>query len=211
MSLFDLVGDQKPDNIIQGVVIAIVTNNLDPEKLGRVKVKFPWLSSDHESNWARIAVMMAGKDKGTFYLPDVNDEVLVAFEHGNINAPYVIGCLWNGMDTPPETNADGKNNIKMIKSRSGHIVKLDDSDGNEKIEIIDKAANNKIIFDTSKSTLTIESNGDIEMNAPNGKITIKARQLEISSLTSAKIEGSTNIDLSATGTLNLKGSMVNIN
>ncbi|MCK4734088.1 MAG: hypothetical protein KAT65_16670, partial [Methanophagales archaeon] len=120
-----------------GVFIGLVTNNEDDEKRGRVKVEFPWRGNSNESNWARVATVMAGKDRGTFFLPEVDDEVLVAFDRGDINHPYVIGSLWNGVDTPPETNADGKNNIRKIKSRSGHEIIFDDNhkQKKEKIEI----------------------------------------------------------------------------
>src|SRR5205085_2988322 len=124
---------------ISGVVVGVVTNNQDdPDGLGRVKVKFPWLSNDEESFWARVAVPMAGKERGFYFLPEVEDEVLVAFEHGDPRFPYVLGSLWNGQDKPPEKN-DGKNNVRVIKSRSGHVIRLNDEDGKEKIESIDKS------------------------------------------------------------------------
>ena len=81
-----------------GVVVGIVTNNQDPDNMHRVKVRFPWLNQDHESNWARVATSMAGNGRGAYFLPEVDDEVLVAFEHGLIDQPYVIGSLWNGKD-----------------------------------------------------------------------------------------------------------------
>jgi uncharacterized protein involved in type VI secretion and phage assembly len=112
-----------------GVMVGIVTDNQDPEGLGRVRVRFPWLSQDDASHWARIAVGMAGKDRGMFFLPEVDDEVLVAFEHGRPEYAYVLGALWNGKDTPPTANADGKNNLRMLRSRSGHEIVLDDTVG----------------------------------------------------------------------------------
>src|SRR4051812_31769405 len=80
---------------IYGVVVGVVTNNQDKEGLGRVKVKFPWLSDADESNWARIATPMAGASRGVFFLPEVDDEVLVVFEQGLVSRPYVLGGLWN--------------------------------------------------------------------------------------------------------------------
>ncbi|MBU0960029.1 MAG: phage tail protein, partial [Proteobacteria bacterium] len=131
-------GQEEKQNKIQGVVIGVVTNNEDPEGMGRVKVKFPWLSDEDESNWARVASPMAGKERGMYFLPEVDDEVLVAFEHGDMRFPYIIGSLWNGTEPPPASNDDGQNNVRMIKSRSGHVISLTDEDGKEKIEIIDK-------------------------------------------------------------------------
>ncbi len=211
MSLLDLIEDRRNNARIHGFVIGIVTNNKDPEGIGRVKVKFPWLSDEDESNWARIVSPMAGNDKGMFFLPEVDDEVLLGFQHGDINMPYVLGSLWNGVDKPPEANSDGKNNIKMIKSRSGHTIKLDDTEGAEKIEIVDKTEKNMIIIDGKTNKITFKSESDIEISAPNGKVTINALDFEVKSSASTKIEASSGMDLKTSGSMNIKGSMVNIN
>src|SRR6185295_11928909 len=131
-ALFDILmsEDLRASNgRINGVVVGVVTNNQDPDGMGRVKVKFPWLSDQDESHWARVAAPMAGKERGFYFLPEVEDEVLVAFEHGDARFPYVLGALWNGKEGPPAKNDDGKNNIRVIKSRSGHIIRLTDEDG----------------------------------------------------------------------------------
>jgi uncharacterized protein involved in type VI secretion and phage assembly len=211
LSLLDLVEDRRMKARIYGFVIGIVTNNKDPEEIGRVKVKFPWLSEEDESNWARIVSPMAGNDMGMFFLPEVDDEVLVGFQHGDINMPYILGSLWNGVDKPPEDNSDGKNNIRMIKSRSGHIIKLDDTQGEEKIEIVDNTKKNIIIIDGKTNKITFKSESDIEISAPNGKVSINALDFEVKSSASTKIEASSGMDLKTSGSMNLKGSMVNIN
>src|SRR5687768_7153196 len=104
MNLFEaMLGSEtkeRGDRRMYGVVIGIITNNKDPDKLGRVKVKFPWLSDTDESFWARTATPMAGNQRGMYFLPEVDDEVLVAFEHGDLRFPYIIGALWNGKDKP---------------------------------------------------------------------------------------------------------------
>lgn len=211
MSLIDLIEDTSHKENITGVVIGIVTNNKDPDDLGRVKVKFPWLSDSDESNWARVISPMAGKERGIYFLPEVDDEVLVAFEFGDINMPYVIGSLWNGKDKPPQMNSDGKNNMRIIKSRSGHLIKLDDTDGAEKIEIIDKSEKNKIVIDAKNEKISIISNKDILISAPNGKVTIEANDIEAKSNASTKIEASAGMDLKASGNMNVKGATVNLN
>ncbi|PXF60958.1 MAG: phage tail protein [Candidatus Methanogaster sp.] len=211
MSLLDIIEYRDDVSVVHGVVVGIVTNNKDPDGIGRVKVKFPWLSTDDESAWARVASPMAGKERGIFILPEVDDEVLVVFEHGDVNMPYVIGSLWNGVDLPPETNSDGKNNIRMIKSRSGHTITIDDTEGTEKIEIADKTGNNTITIDTKSNKLSFKSDKDIEISAPNGKISINANDFEVKASTSAKVEASTGMDLKASGTMNIKGATVNIN
>lgn len=213
MSLIDLIQNRQAaaDRTISGVAIAIVTNNQDPEGQARVKVKYPWRDSEDESFWARIATPMAGGERGAYFLPEVGDEVLIAFENGNIDYPYVLGSLWSGSMKPPESNSDGKNNRRLIKSRSGHLIILDDSDGQEKIEIIDKSGSNKITIDTSGNTISIESAKDIQLKAPNGKITLEALQLEMKSQTAAKIEAGANVDLKANANMTIKGAMVMIN
>ena len=127
---------------VYGVVIGIVTNVDDPDLQGRVKVKYPWLQNDSESPWARIVSFMGGADRGAVFRPEMDDEVLVVFEHGDMRRPYVLGALWNGNDSMPrERGGDADNNIRLIKSRSGHLIVLDDSDGEEKITIQDKNGN----------------------------------------------------------------------
>lgn len=220
MALFDLVesnGDAMRGKRIEGIVLGVVTNNQDPEKMGRVKIKFPWLEDSDESYWARVTTLMAGNDRGVFFLPEVDDEVLVAFDHGDINHPYVIGALWNGVDAPPETNADGKNNIRKIKSRSGHeiifddnheekkekieihtnaghTIVLDDSAGKEKIEIKDKTGNNSIVIDSVQNAIIISS---------QTKLSIKAQMIEIEAGGMMTIKSGAN--------LTIKGALVQIN
>jgi len=138
-SILDLLkagrAETLPGSRIYGAVVGLVTNNKDPEKLGRVKVKFPWMTNDEESQWARLATLDAGKNRGTWWIPEINDEVLCIFEHGDINFPYVIGGLWNGKDTPPTTgragdfNQDGKDNLRFIKSRDDHLLIFEEPRG----------------------------------------------------------------------------------
>lgn len=188
---------------ISGVVVGVVSKNKDDEGLGRVKVIFPWLSETEESQWARVACFMAGEKRGALFLPEVGDEVLVAFEQGDRDRPYVIGALWNGKDKPPKTNDNGKNNIRLIQSRSGHQIILDDTDGSEKIEITDKTGKNSIVWDAAENTITITAEKDIVLKAPSGKISLDAKELELKS--------SANTTAEATGTMTVKGSTVNIN
>ncbi len=212
MSITELLEESgKKQSGISGVIQGIVTNNKDPDGLGRVKVKIPRINADSESYWARVATFMGGKERGAFFLPEVDDEVLIAFEFGDVNVPYIIGSLWNGVDKPPVTNDDGKNDIKIIKSRSGHIIRLTDKDGEEKIEIQDKTGKNLIKIDSKENTITISSDKDILMSAKNGTLTIDAKNVVIKSSADTKTEAGAGIDLKASGTMNLKGSTVNIN
>jgi len=213
MNLFDVlsVGEGASATRIAGVVVGVVTNTQDPAGLGRVKVKFPWLSESEESSWARVATPMAGKGRGFYFLPEVEDEVLLAFEHGDARFPYVLGALWNGQDKPPENNENGENNIRSIKSRSGHVIRLNDTDGEEKIEIIDKSGKNTIVIDTAKNTINLTSEKDITLSASKGTIKLDAQKIEIKSSANTKIEAGAGMDVKATATMNVKGATVNIN
>ena len=214
---------------VYGVVVGVVTNNQDPEKMGRVKVRFPWLNDTDESNWARVATMMAGKDRGTWFLPEVGDEVLVAFEHGDVQFPYVIGALWNGVDTPPR-EADGKNDERVIKSRSGHELIFGDEDGKEKVEIKTKAGHQVLLDDTSgseKITIMDKSGSNkIEIDSAGGtiaftaqtKISLKATDIEITADSGLKMKGAqveitadADLKVQSSAMLTLKGSLVKIN
>lgn len=208
MSITEILehGRRRSESKIYGVIIGIVTNNKDPDSLGRVKVIIPRISNEDESNWARVVSFMAGTERGAFYLPEVDDEVLVAFEYGDINMPYIIGSLWNGKDKPPITNDDGKNNLRIIKSRSGHIIRLDDTDGKEKIEIVDKTEKNKIVIDSKENKISIISEKDIEISAPNGKVIIDAKDIEAKSSASTKIEASSTMDLKSSKAMTIKSS-----
>jgi|SRR5262245_2739940 len=214
-NLFDVMneidGRAPQTQRITGVMIGVVTNNKDEEKLGRVKVRYPSLGKEDESNWARIAAPMAGKERGIYFLPEVEDEVLVAFELGDMRFPVIIGSLWNGKDAPPETNDNGDNNVRVIKSRSGHVIRLNDEKDKEKIEIIDKSEKNSIVFDTANNTITITTEQDIMISAPKGKITLDAKELEIKSSDAANIKSGAGMDVEASSTMNIKGSTVNIN
>lgn len=194
-----------------GVVVGVVTNNQDPDGQHRVKLRFPWLSMEHESHWARVVSAMAGNGRGAYFLPEPDDEVLVAFEHGSLEHPYVIGALWNGKDKPPENNGDGKNDQRAIHSRSGHVIRLCDTDGAERLELIDKTGNNKIVITSADNKISIEAQGDIAIKSSTGKVTIEGVGVEITSTAGVKVQAQSTLDASATGQTNIKGAMVNIN
>jgi uncharacterized protein involved in type VI secretion and phage assembly len=202
---------------IYGVVVGIVTaNHGDPDGLGRVKVRFPWLAKDAESAWARIATLMAGNNRGSFFLPEVEDEVLVAFEHGDSRYPYILGALWNGKDKPPDaipdgqakppaTNADGQENRpnrRLLKSLSGMTLLFDDTAGSQKIEIADRGGRHRLVVDMAHRKIIITAEGDIDITAPQGAITISGKALNLRSTEAMEVK--------ATGTLNVQGQTVNI-
>ena len=119
---------------VYGVVTALVTDVKDPDDMGRIKLSYPWLAADGtDSGWAPIVRPMAGNDRGFDYLPEVDDEALVAFEHGMVDHPMVLGFLHNGKDLPPHTGID--EHVRRLKSVSGHVFELDDRSGKESIRL----------------------------------------------------------------------------
>ncbi len=208
----------------EGAVVGIVTNNQDPQGLGRVKVKFPWLSADEESNWARLASPMAGNDRGLFILPEVNDEVLVMFGHGDVNYPFVIGSLWNGSDKPPlsaDQAVDGSGNVvrRILKTTAGHTITLDESTDSPGIQIVDKTGNNKIIIDSKDNKLLVNLDGDVALEAKgaitfktsNGDFTIECSNFTVKAQQKADIQAQMDLSLkSATSTAKLEGVMMEV-
>lgn len=192
---------------IAGVRIGIVRDNEDPEHLGRVRVEFPWRDDTDESYWARIATDMTGDGYGTYYLPEVEDEVLVGFENGDIHNPIVIGSLWNGNRKPPEDNADGDNDIRAIVTRGGHRIEFDDDDGEAHVRI-ETNAGHRILLDDAKGdeSISIEdkSGNAIEMDSVGNEVEISANEtlrlaaptIELSADAEVSIESSGKVDVS---------------
>lgn len=186
---------------IAGVRVGLVRDNEDPENLGRVKLEFPWRDADDESYWARIATDMTGDGYGTYFLPEVEDEVLVGFENGDIHRPIVIGSLWSGNRKPPEDNSDGANDIRKIETRSGHIIEFDDNDQAGAVRIETNAGHSVVLNDESGSeSVTIEDKGgnSIEMDSNAGSVGIKAN-------TEISLEAPT-IELAADGEITIESS-----
>jgi uncharacterized protein involved in type VI secretion and phage assembly len=156
---------------------------------------------------------MAGKARGLYALPEVDDEVLVGFEHGRLDAPFVLGALWNGKDKPPESNSDGKNDHRSLTSRSGHVIRLSDKSGEERIEILDKSGKNSVVVDTKSNTVTVTGDTDVVVRATKGKLTLSGDQgVEISSANGAvKVSAKADIEVKASTKLVLKGTTVDIN
>lgn len=147
----------------QTLLVGLVTNNNDPDGLGRVRVKFPTLTEKHESNWARVVAPGAGVNRGFDCLPEVNDEVLVAFEHGDIHRPYVIGGVWNGKDATPEkvaeSVADGKVRLRTFKTRTGHKLQFveEDKGSTKKGVYVDTVYGHKLSMNDTDKMINIKT------------------------------------------------------
>ena len=200
---FDYLEEKTKDRHITGVTTAIVTNNQDPSGLGRVKVKFYWNGEEGETNWARVAYPMAGKGKGMFFVPEVGDEVLVAFEMGDINRPYIVGVLWNGKDMPPESNP----NIKKISSSNGHEITMNDETDSIQIRT---SSGDEITVENGKRVLIKSGDTSLELNRETQDIKISSSLSLSIEATQIKIKG-TNVEIKADAVLTLQGSLVRIN
>jgi len=174
-----------------GVYPALVSDLKDPDGLGRVKVTLPWspdTGSGRYEAWARLATLMGGPDKGSWFIPDVDDEVLVVFEAGDARRPYVVGGLWNGSDSPPASmDGSGQNYEKVLCSRNGVKITLDDHDGQEKF-IVETPGSQKITLQDGPGSVKIEdSNGNsIKLESSgitivaSAKVNVQASQVSIS-------------------------------
>jgi uncharacterized protein involved in type VI secretion and phage assembly len=191
-----------------GVYVALVSDNNDPEKFGRVKVTLPWApdtGSDKYDAWARLATLMGGNGRGSWFIPDVGDEVLVAFEGGDPRRPYVVGALWNGQDKPPdEMDGAGKNYRKVLRSRNGVKITLDDKDGQEQFIAETPGRQTFTLRDGPGSIELADSNGNsIRMEASGITITTSAAlTINASTMTvnasSTTINGSTTLSCDVT-------------
>ena len=168
-----------------GVYPAQVTDIEDPEGWGRVEVTLPWDTGDESYKaWARLATLMGGNDRGTWFVPDPKDEVLITFEGGDPRRPYVIGALWNGKDTPPDTKFDAKkNDRKVIRSRNGVQVTLDDTSGQEKM-ILETPGGQKVTLQDGGASVQIEDSNGNSVKLESGGVTVKTSA-------KAKVEAST--------------------
>lgn len=183
---------------IYGLVVAQVTNNDDPDKLGRLKLKFPWLSDRYESDWARLIQLGAGPNSGAVFFPEVNDEVVVGFEFGDVRRPYVIGGVWNGKDKPRLGDGlfdNGKVKRRGFVSRRGHRFVFFDDDSKSGIALMTSDGNVRLALN--------ETGSEIHLVCA-GKVTVEAEgDLNLTSKANVKIQGG--------GTVEIKGGLIKLN
>lgn len=203
---------------MSGLVEAIVIDNVDPERLGRIKVKYPMLPEMPESYWARVVTPMAGRERGWVSIPEVDDEVLVSFVRGDIQNAVVVGSLYNGKDTPPYANEDGDNNLRVFQSRSGHRLTFDDTQGEERVELILHNEEIKVIWDSTEKVLSVYSGKDIIIEAKEtfslkctDFVVDASNSVNISSGADTTIEAGANLAQEAGGNLTLEASLIKLN
>ncbi len=203
-----------------GIVIGQVSDAADPEKAGRVKLTFPWLSDDYVSDWARTVQAGAGKDRGWQVLPEVGDEVLVAFEQGDFGRPMVVGGLFNGVDTMPQGPMDlvdggtGRINRRSMVSRLGHRIDLVDASGQEGVRVATTDEKLKLIMDHTGTTITLHADGKVVIEGSQGitidsagaNIDLKGNQISLKATSGVTVDGGGGaVDVKAGAALNLTG------
>ncbi len=221
-SLYGLTSGGAAARPAQGPVIAQVSDANDPLHQARVKLTYPWLSDTYVSDWARTVQPGAGKDRGAMVLPEVGDEVLVIFEQGDIRRPYVLGGLYNGIDTPPAGSpalidgSSGAINRRSMVSRRGHRIDLIDEDGRtEGITLASTGDKLTLKLDSVDTKITVHSDGKILIEGKGGvlidsasaKLELKGGEVSIAATSGVKIDGGSGpVDVLTSGPLGLKGS-----
>lgn len=190
----------------RGVAVAVVRDNEDPQGVGRVKLGFP--RRDAEEVWARVAAPMAGDGYGAYFLPEIDDEVLVAFD-GHTGDPYVLGALWSARRPPPVDNADGDNDRRVIESRSGHRLTFDDAATDGKVEV-ETNAGHRVVLDDEKGSERVrieDASGDssVEMDSSSGEVTIEAGEKLSLSAPTVEIEADADVNVAANQTVDVSG------
>ncbi|MEM8858096.1 MAG: VgrG-related protein [Chloroflexota bacterium] len=215
---------------IPGAVIGIVTNNEDPENWGRIKVAFPWVNEEIESDWLRVMGIGAGENRGMCHIPQVDDEVVVTFDQGEFGRGFVLGGVWNGT-TPLPDGVEGSEiaDIRIWKSKNGHQILICDN-ADDKVELLTAAGHTILLDDANKllqvktsggQELTFDDNGNTIDLKGNGELTVDAGStITIKAGADVSIEASASLNLKATagisidaggGTVDIKGSMINLN
>jgi phage protein D len=195
---------------IFGVVVGLVTNIKDPDGMHRVKLKFPWLSDDYETWWARSAQVGAGNERGLSWLPEVDDEVLVAFEQGDVRRPYVIGMLFNGKDKVAKGNGtkiydgSGKSVLKELRSRTGHHLIFQDGFSGKEAALLETAdEKHSLLLSQGENKIILHTDGTIEISSKQD-MTIKTDQ-------NLKMKATMNLEIEAGAELSMKGVSVKVN
>lgn len=199
-----------------GILVGVVTDINDPEKLGRVKVKLLMRdSSAFETDFVRVMTTMSGKQWGNFFFPEVGDEVIVAFAGGDLTRPYVLGSLWNQEYKPPVEIQSGKNDIRQIKTKSGSLLTFCDEDGKERIEQITPKSLCVMLNDENE-VIEIKDKGGkniVKIDSKNGIVTVNAEKKIVIKTGNASIEmdGSANtIVLESSQSLKMKSQQISI-
>lgn len=221
-SLYGLVtGGRGSEGVHNGLVPAVVSDARDPAKLGRLKLSFPWLAKDYTSNWARVAQAGAGKSRGGMVLPEVGDEVLVGFEHGDFDAPYVLGGLHNGKDSPPALSvepvdgATGEIAARGFVSRKGHKLEFVEADGitiasGDGKLVVKLDQKNQMVEVTSGKGIAIKAKNGVSVDAGSGPLELKGQKVTVQSASDVAVTANTSMKLSGSAGVKVEGATVSV-
>lgn len=161
------------DKRFYGVVQGIVTDVNDTDgKQGRVKVQFPWFDDQMETEWCPVRQFYGGNGYGSFFIPEVGNAVLVAFIHGDMRMPIILGCLYNGKDKPPTYRSDSQDQ-KVIRTKANHELMFDDSSGSQQVHL-KTAAGHVVLLDDAGKTASVTSQGghNVKLDDSSGTVTV---------------------------------------
>jgi phage baseplate assembly protein V len=183
-----------------GLYGGIVTDNEDPESRGRVKLRLPWIADDFVTEWAAVAQIYAGDGFGAYWIPEVDDQVVLAFLGGRLERPVVLGALYSENEVPHAARGGGAD-PKYFRTKAGHMLLMEDGSG-RKIELVDSTGNNSVLIDSEANSITVEAQGDVTVKG-GANVTVEAT----GNLT---LKGAA-IKIEATGTVTVSGATINLN
>jgi uncharacterized protein involved in type VI secretion and phage assembly len=201
---------------VYGVVIATVTDVNDPDDLGRVKLQFPWLCEEYESWWARVAQLGAGANRGAVWLPEVNDEVLVAFEHGDTRRPYVVGQLYNGVDLPELGDGlidGGSGAVKRrgFVSKLGHRLTFLDDQSKSGIALLSADNSLRVSLNQTGTTIKVHADGSVEINGSQQVSITSDGAVSIQAGSTLELKGKSGVTIDGGPQVSVSGQMIKLN
>jgi uncharacterized protein involved in type VI secretion and phage assembly len=207
-------------NRFDGVTEGIVTEIGDTSNIGRVKVRFPYITDGCQSGWARLSAPWAGRNRGSYFVPEVDDAVLVAFEHGDLRFPYVLGCLWSTSDPPPEP--DPRKDRRGLRSKSGHLMVFDDVKMHESLTLRSQAGQKIVLDDTQGGTKVVIADANdlftividitqkkIAVTATGGEVTIDGDNVKLHGK-AVTITADSKLDLVGRASVSVNGKAISV-
>jgi phage baseplate assembly protein V len=205
------------DRRFYGVAEGIVTDNNDPDKEGRVRVRFPWFDNHMISEWCRVLQPYAGNGYGSFFIPEIGDEVIVSFTHGDLRLPIILGGIYNGQDKPPSARDGANRDEKLIRTKAGHQILLNDSNDKHQVSITTNGGHSADLNDQDQAVTIKTTGGHVaDLNDQDQAVTVKTtggQQVVLddrAGSVTVKSSGGTSIVLEASGTVTISGAMISI-
>ncbi|HYD37112.1 MAG TPA: phage baseplate assembly protein V [Allosphingosinicella sp.] len=171
-----------------GLYAGVVEDNKDPEDRGRVRVKLEWISADFTTDWANVAQIYAGDGYGAYWIPEIEDQVIVAFMRGQLRQPIVLGSIYSQLATPKLVRSSSSD-PKYFRTKGGHMLLMEDGTG-RKVELIDATGDNSVVIDSEANSITVKSGGNVTVEA-GGSLVLKGKDITIKASTTVTVSGTT--------------------